>query len=280
MMYAEALDYLTCPHHPVAPLTLEAGEQRAEDGEIVTGALRCPVCAARYPVAEGIADLLGPIRFPETLTQALNLLPLTAWGYERTWRPNALTALTGEPFGYQRELPLITGMAAPERGGLMVDVACSNGLYARALDHARGNAPGHVVGIDYAMPMLQQARAFARAEGLRISYVRARAEALPFGAGTASVLAMGGSLNEIGNSARALRELRRVLAPAGRVALMCLIRDDRAPGRAVQSFLGLAGVSFPTLDQLNRAFAAAGLRLRAQWRYRVVVFSLLTADAA
>ncbi|MGB9634786.1 MAG: class I SAM-dependent methyltransferase, partial [Chloroflexaceae bacterium] len=126
--------------------------------------------------------------------------------------------------------------------------------------------------------MLRQARAFARAEGLRISYVRARAEALPFAAGAASVLAMGGSLNEIGNAARALRELRRVLAPSGRVALMCLVRDEHAPGRAVQSFLGLAGVSFPTLEQLNRAFAVAGLRLRAQWRYRVVVFSLLTAD--
>ncbi|MGB9633323.1 MAG: Trm112 family protein, partial [Chloroflexaceae bacterium] len=132
-MYAEVLEYLTCPHHPDAPLALEAGERRADDGEIVNGALRCPVCAARYPIVEGIADVLGPIRFPESLTQALNLLPLTAWGYERTWRPQALTLLSGEPFGYERELPLITAMAAPERGGLMVDVACSNGLYARAL---------------------------------------------------------------------------------------------------------------------------------------------------
>jgi len=278
-MYAEALEYLASPHHLDALLVLEPGERRADDGEIVSGVLRCPVSAARYPIVEGIADLLGPIRFPESLTQALNLLPLTAWGYERAWRPNALTLLSGEPFGYERELPLISAMAAPERGGLMVDVACSNGLYARALEHARGGAPGHVVGIDYAMPMLRQARAFARAEGLRISYVRARAEALPFAAGAASVLAMGGSLNEIGNAARALRELRRVLAPSGRVALMSLVRDESGPGRAMQSFLGLAGVSFPTLEQLNRAFAVAGLRLRAQWRYRVVVFSLLTADA-
>lgn len=276
-MYREALDWLTCPHDPATLLALEPGVQEAMDGEIIGGQVRCPSCSAHYPIVDGVLDLLGPLGLPTSVAQAVNVFPPAAWGYERTWRPRALSMLTGEPFGYDRELPLITGLVAPERGGLIVDVACSNGLYARALERTRYDAPGHVVGVDMAMPMLRQARAYARAERLRISYVRARAQALPFANGAATALAMGGSLNEIGDSAAALREVRRVLAPTGRVALMHLVRDESAAGRALQSFLSLGGVALPPLAEVNHAFAAAGLRLRAQWRYRAVVFSLLTA---
>ncbi|NTU81539.1 MAG: methyltransferase domain-containing protein [Chloroflexales bacterium] len=275
-MYIEALAYLTCPRDPEAPLELERGVRLAADGELLAGRLRCPACGARYPIDGGIADLLGPRALPDSIVQVTNFLPPIAWGYERAWRPRALTLLSGEPFGYARELPLIVGLAAPERGGLCVDVACSNGLYARALARAQGGAAGHVIGVDHALPMLRQARAFARAEGLRISYVRARAQALPLASGAAAVVAMGGSLNEIGDIDQALRELRRTLASSGRCAMMCLAQSETGPGRALQGALGLGGVRFPPLDALNRRAAVAGLRLRSQWRYGVVVVSLLT----
>ncbi len=275
-MYAEALAHLTCPQHPDAPLELAGRVRRSTDGEIVTGRLRCPVCGVRYRIDRGVADLLGPLDMPTTLVQLTNYLPPTAWGYERAWRPHALTLLAGEPFGYERELPLLVGLAAPERGGLCVDVACSNGLYARALARAQGGAAGHVIGLDHALPMLRQARAYALAEGLRVSFVRAKAQALPFAAGTVAVLTMGGSLNELGAIDLALRELRRTLAPTGRCAMMCLTRGTTGPGRALQGVLSVGGIAFPPLEELNRRARMAGLRLRAQWRYRVVVLSLLT----
>jgi SAM-dependent methyltransferase len=277
-MYPEALDYLTCPRHPAAPLALEPGARSGAGGAILAGSLRCPECRARYPISGGIPDLLGPLALPDSPAQLTNYLAPTAWAYERTWRPRALTLLSGEPFGYDRELPLVAGLADPARGGLIVDVACSNGLYARALERARGAAPGHVVGVDHAMPMLRQARAYAENAGLRITYVRAKAQALPFAPGAAAALAMGGSLNEIGDVDRALRELRRALAPGGRCVLMCLVRGATPPGRALQAALGLGGVDFLPLDALNLRFAAAGLTLKAQWRYGVVVFSLLGGE--
>lgn len=277
-MYLEALAYLVCPRHLAVALELEPGSRSAGDGEIVEGALRCPKCHARYPIHGGIPDLLGPLAFPDSPAQFTNFLPPTAWAYERTWRPRALTLLSGEPFGYERELPLITGLAAPDRGGLLVDIACSNGLYARALERARGDFPGHVVGLDHAMPMLRQARDYARAEGLRISFVRAKAQKLPFARGSVAAATMGGSLNEIGDADAALRDLRRVLASGGRFALMCLVQGASAQGRALQAALGLGGLDFPPLDALNLRFAAANLRLRAQWRYGVVLFSLLVAE--
>ncbi|EFO81063.1 Methyltransferase type 11 [Oscillochloris trichoides DG-6] len=278
-MYPEALAYLRCPRHPAVPLVLEERRLTAADGAILRGGMRCAQCRRRYPITEGILDLLGPLALPATATQLTNALPLTAWGYERVWRPRALSLLAGQPLGYTYELPLIAGLAAPQRGGLFVDVACSNGLYARTLEQARAGAVGVTFGIDHSGPMLRQARAFALSEGLRINYVRATAQALPFAAQSVAGLTMGGSLNEIGAVDRALAEWRRTLAPDGRGVMMNLVQAERWVGRAVQGMLGYAGVSFWSLDDLNRRYVAAGLRLRAQWQYGVVVFSQLTAGA-
>lgn len=278
-MYRELLSFLVCPRHPARRLVLRPGS-RTRHGELVAGSLVCAACGARYPIVDGVADFVGPFALPDSPAQLVNALSVAAWAYERTWRPHSLSLLSGEPFGYDRELPLITGLAAPARGGLVVDVACSNGLYARALEQARAGAPGPTVGVDHSMPMLQQARAFARAEGLRISYVRAKAQALPFAPGSAAIVAMGGSLNEIGDADQALREIRRVVAPDGRVVLMSLVRAASFAGRFLQSALGTGGIAFPALSALNLRFAAAGLRLRAQWQYGVVLFTLLAAAPA
>lgn len=276
-MYPEALAQITCPSHPAARLSLEPGSTADADA-ILAGSLRCPTCQARYRIREGIADLLGPLSLPDSPAQLTNALPVTAWAYERLWRHRALSLLAGEPFGYERELPLIGGLLAPERGGLYIDVACSNGLYARTIARAlpQGGAD-HVIGIDHSMPMLRQARAYAQAEGLRISFVRAKAQRLPLADGSAAGLAMGGSLNEIGDADGALRELARTLAPQGRCVMMGLVRAGTPPGRALQTLLGTGGIAFWPLAELNRRLAAAGLRLRAQWQHRVVVVSLLTA---
>jgi uncharacterized protein YbaR (Trm112 family) len=112
-MYPEALPYLRCPRHPGTPLVLAPGARYAADGAILAGALRCPGCGASYPIAGGVLDLLGPHDRPDSPAQLANAIPLTAWGYERLWRGRALSLLAGEPLGYERELPLICGLAAP-----------------------------------------------------------------------------------------------------------------------------------------------------------------------
>ncbi len=274
-MYAEALAYLRCPACTDMRLELDAEHQRDADGAIREGALYCMGCKARYPIRDGIVDMLRRAALSIAPAQIVNYLPPTAWAYDRTWRPHALSLMTGEPFRYQRELPLIVELLAPQRGGLYVDIACSNGLYARAIAQALGERPGHVIGIDHSLPMLRQARRFAQQRGLRISYVRAQAQRLPFAAEQASGVAMGGSLNEIGDQLGSLHEAQRVLAPAGRFAMMNLVQADHMAGRALQWALSSGGLSFWPLERLNSYLDASGLRLVAQWRYRVVVFSLL-----
>lgn len=269
------LPLITCPRHRETALTVERID-REVDGIIETGRLRCPQCATRYPISAGILDLLGQ-QWPGSIAQFVNVLPPAAWAYERTWRPLALSLLSSEQFPLERELALITELAGVDRGGLMIDVGCSNGLYARALEQARrrSGADGLVVGIDLSLPMLQEARQRARREDLRISFIRASAQALPFATGTANVLVMGGSLNEIGDIQAALAEWRRLLAPRGRGVMMSLAAAGNPPGRAFQQFLEVGGLQFPTLNELNQHFARAALHLRAQWQYGIVVFSVV-----
>ncbi len=277
-MYPEALTHLRCPNCLDIPLTSAAGARLALDGAIIQGQLYCERCRASYGINHGIADLLGSRALPDSPAQATNYLPITAWGYERLWRWYALTLLSGEAFAYDRELALVTALTAPARGGLFVDLGCSNGLYARALTRKLPPDRSHVIGIDHSLPMLRQARTFAQHTRQRISFVRAKAQALPFAAGTVAGVPIGGSLNEIGDVGGCLNEVRRVLAPSGRCVLMSLAQARSHAGRALQTFLGLGGLMFWTDDTLNDLLQSHGLRLAAQWRYGIVVFSLLLQD--
>jgi SAM-dependent methyltransferase len=245
----------------------------AADDEIIGGDLTCAGCGAHYPVRDGIADFLGPPR-PPTPAQITNELPPTAWIYERGWRPFALSLLSGESFPYRRELPLIAGLIEPQRGGLYLDVAYSNGLYARALARMLRGAPGHVAGFDHSMPMLKQARRYARQAGLRISYVRAKAQALPVVAYAAAGVVIGGSLNEIGDLDTCLAEVRRTLAGDGRYLAMTLARAATPAGRMFHQLLGIGGIEFWTPEELSRAFSQRGLWTVSRWKYGLVMFHL------
>lgn len=269
-MYTELLPYLYCPACSGA---LELRDRTDAEGEIVRGALLCGGCGARYPIRAGIADFLQAPQ-PASPAQWTNELPLTAWVYERFWRPYALTLLSGQPFPYSRELPLINGLIEPRRGGLFLDVGCSNGLYARALAQAQGYVQGHVVGVDKAMPMLHEARQRARTAGLRISFVRAEAGHLPIAARSATGVSIGGSLNEIGNLDACLAEVRRTLGSKGRFVAMTLARAATPLGQLAQQAFQTGGLAFWSEAELNARFERHSLATVGCWRYGMVLFTL------
>jgi ubiquinone/menaquinone biosynthesis C-methylase UbiE/uncharacterized protein YbaR (Trm112 family) len=270
-VYNAILPYLCCPACG-RPLVLERPNLDAA-GEIIGGVLVCALCTASYPVRDGIADFLGPPR-PPTPAQVTNESPLTAWVYERGWRPFALTLLSGELLSYRRELPLIAGLIEPWRGGLYLDVACSNGLYARALTRTMRGAPGHVAGVDHSLPMLAQARRIALDAGLRITYLRAKAQALPIVPRAAAGVTIGGSLNEIGDLDACLAEVRRTLVDGGRYMAMTLARAATPGGRLFQQLIGMGGIAFWTPNELEASFARHGLRTVARWKHGLVMFHL------
>lgn len=275
-MYTEVFAVLRCPscQSKLAPSIHKVDAS----GEVISAVLACRLCGRLYPVLDGVADFLEPAH-PATPAQVVNEWPPTAWAYERLWRPFSLSLLSGERFSYRRELPLIVQLLGTERGGIFLDIACSNGLYARAITQAIGRAKGHVIGVDHSMPMLCEARRRARAARLRISYVRAEAQLLPIAVGVAAGAAIGGSINEIGDLAQCLAEVRRTLALEGRFVAMALVQAKSLFGRTIQRALQPGGVVFPTKGELELALRNAGLELISTEQHGIVLFSAAVHSA-
>lgn len=109
--------------------------------------------------------------------------------------------------------------AALEPGERVLDVACGSGL--ATFGAARAVAPGgHVVGVDVSGRMIDVARAHAVARGVaNASFARMDAEqlAIPDVHFDVALCALG--LMYMPDPAQALREMKRVLRPGGRIAL-------------------------------------------------------------
>lgn len=102
-------------------------------------------------------------------------------------------------------------------GSIAVDVCCGTGDLA--LQMARVSA-GKVVGTDFCHPMLQ--RALRKIPGTRrpLSFVEADTLTLPFRDGSADVVSVAFGFRNLANYARGLEEMRRVLKPGGRLAIL------------------------------------------------------------
>ena len=119
---------------------------------------------------------------------------LMTGGLDRRWRHRAMACI------------------GPGPGERVLDLACGTGDLA-ALAAARG---ARVVGVDFTVAMLRRARARLPEAAL----VRADAARLPFTDGSVDAAVCGFALRNLVEREPVLRELRRVLRPGGRVALL------------------------------------------------------------
>ncbi len=227
------------------------------DGTIVSGKVRSPTSGETYEAKNGYLDLLKTRLRADNLANLTNYLPGAGPAYEPLWRVHSLTLLTREAFPPDRELRIISDLVGLERGGRYLDLGCSAGLYTRRLARALGHG-GEVVGIDISPSMLREAARRARRIGARASLARADAHNLPFADASFSGVVCGGTLNELGDPARALRETRRALEPGGRLAIMGILRARSPRGRRLQRVLSLGGIRFFDPDELGSLLDHAG----------------------
>jgi SAM-dependent methyltransferase len=232
----------------------EGGE---EHGVIVAGKVRSPVSGETYEIKNGYLDLLKGRLGADNVANLTNFLPGAGRGYEPLWRVRSLTLLTGEPFPNDREVRIISDLVGLDRGGRHLDLGCSSGLYTRSLSRQLGD-DGDVVGVDISPSMLKEAARRARKIGARSSFVRADAHNLPFADACFSGAVCGGTLNEFGDPARALRETRRVLEPGGRLAIMGILRARTLRGRRLQRLLSTGGLRFFEPVELRSLLDHAG----------------------
>jgi len=116
----------------------------------------------------------------------------------------------------------VAGVAAGQR---VLDVACGTGVLARTVAKRVGPT-GQVLGLDANPEMLTVARRLDKA----IEWIDGRAEALPLPDASVDAVVSQFGLMFFDDRVAALREMRRVLRPAGRLAVAVCDAVERSPG--------------------------------------------------
>jgi len=202
-----------------------------EHGEPIsrTRALLTPEAAARAveePAGGGAyLDLLGGDLESTGAAQRLMTTRLVPAIYERWWRPalaRAVKGLTGPGMGEEIQIArLLLGLGASD---VVLDVACGPGNFTREFARAVGEG-GLAVGIDASRTMLARAaQDLAPAGILNLAFVRGDATSLPFRDACFDGVCCFAALHLFSDPFGALDEMRRVLAPGGRIALMTSAR--------------------------------------------------------
>ena len=164
----------------------------------------------------------------------------------------------------------LTVEAVVRPGDRVLDACCGTGDLAIAACEAGGE----VVGLDFSQRMLD--RAARKSE--RVEWVRGDLLALPFGDASFDAATVGFGVRNVADLERALRELRRVLRPGGRLAILEITQPrgvlkpffslwfDRVvpllgkllPGGKAYTYLPASVRRFPRAEELTALLEACG----------------------
>lgn len=256
LVLSDYISILRCPFC-VTENALQLHDQLPGARSIENGELRCQSCGKVSPIQNGIWDAMGARRPQRTLAQLSNVVPPVPQLYERLWRSRSLSLLSGRPFPLSEELhEMAAALGNLGSNAMIVDVACSEGLYARTIAASNLSSGPVVFAVDHSRRFLKRVLE-RRGSGLVVP-VRALAQALPFSSATADAMVMGGSLNELGDLAIGVNEFGRLSKDCAPFFQMSLIRSENFGGRLVQSFARPAGITFPTKSETRDLFERAG----------------------
>jgi demethylmenaquinone methyltransferase / 2-methoxy-6-polyprenyl-1,4-benzoquinol methylase len=174
--------------------------------------------------------------------------------------------------GLDRRWRRLTAEAVVGPGDRVLDACCGTGDLALASRRLLGS--GKVTGLDFSEAMLER----ARRKSAEIEWIRGDLLRLPFQDGAFDVVTVGFGVRNVEDLDRALRELRRVLKPGGRLAILEIVRPHgplalfyRAwfdglvplagkvlPGGAAYTYLPASVRRFPGPAELGERVRAAG----------------------
>jgi demethylmenaquinone methyltransferase / 2-methoxy-6-polyprenyl-1,4-benzoquinol methylase len=217
--------------------------------------------------AEGVRSMFDRIA---PVYDAMNRL-MTA-GLDRRWRRATVDAVV-------------------RRGDRVLDACCGTGDLAIAAAETGGD----VTGIDFSRPMLERARRKAP----ELQWLEGDALALPLADGSFDAATVGFGVRNLADLEGGLRELRRVLRPGGRVAILEITRPQGLlapfyrfwfdgvipvagkvlPGGAAYSYLPASVRRFPDPHGLAKLMDEAGFG-DIRWRlFAGGIVALHTAEA-
>jgi demethylmenaquinone methyltransferase/2-methoxy-6-polyprenyl-1,4-benzoquinol methylase len=186
----------------------------------------------------------------------------------------------------------LTARAVVQPGDRVLDAACGTGDLAIA-DRKAGAA--HVTGLDFSERMLERARRKAP----ELEWVQGDMLALPFDDGSFDAATVGFGVRNVADLELSLRELRRVLRPGGRLAILEITQPrgllrpffslwfDRIvpllgkllPGGAAYSYLPASVKRFPGAEELAELLRGVGFTDVRFRRYGGTIVALHTGTA-
>jgi len=179
----------------------------------------------------------------------------------------------------------LAAQSAVRAGDRVLDAACGTGDLA--ISDARAGA-GKVTGLDFSAEMLAR----ARRKDAAIEWLQGDMLALPFADGTFDAATVGFGVRNVADLGLALRELRRVLRPGGRLAILEITRPrgmlrpffslwfDRAvpllgkvlPGGSAYAYLPASVKRFPDAESLATMLREQGF---GDVRFRLLAGSIV-----
>ena len=213
MIHSELLNILVCPSCDATDRELRLGGGRRPE-------LICSACEARYPVVDGIPDMVpaGPQRVKLYRTETLdNLIAST---YDVAFPAMSALGWRCSPVRFVDWTNMTLGRAA---GGYHLSLPVATGKH---IQHSWGpHRDARVVAVDMSWKMLRRAKHNLEHNNISSMVVRADVENLPFRGGTfRSVLSING-LHAFDKRENALSELLRMVEPGGMLGGSTLIRN-------------------------------------------------------
>jgi SAM-dependent methyltransferase len=206
-----------------------AADGGSSSGIVRVRGLLTPEAAARAgdpeAMSAGYLDLLGGDLESTGTVQDLMTTRFVPAIYERYWRPALARAVKGATGpGMAEEVRIARLLLGLGPGDTVLDVACGPGNFTREFARAVGEQ-GLAVGIDASATMLARGVAEMRASRpTNLVLIRGNAVVLPFRDAVFDGVSCFAALHLFSDPFVALDEMRRVLRPGGRVAIMTSVR--------------------------------------------------------
>ncbi len=168
----------------------------------------------------------------------------TSWGKVADWYDDLLK----EDDTYQAKviLPNLLRLVAPSKDETILDLACGQGFFSRAL----AVSGARVIGVDISEELIEKAKApFDRSGDLLIHYAVAPSHQLPMiPSGTVDKVVIVLALQNIEKMKETMEECARMLSPGGKLYIVLNHPAFRIPKRSSWGFDEAANIQYRRID--------------------------------